>query len=306
MRFNIDINIIKNAADKLSDIKISVKNEKKRMYNILQEIAALHPYFIQKYSQDLEDDYIENIPELISELNSDMETVKSFTKMVELCLNISRDDEWDDIPLHTRIYLAEKFYNCNIMGRIITAELDVNIKSKSKAIKNIEKKLENSIYSDDSFISDVKELKKIYKDCMVSIEENTPMDHLWNVCFTSFMNMTKTETFVKKCANCGRYFIPLNRSDTIYCDRPAPQNPEKTCKRYGGEKQYQFNLKNDEMANRYRQTYMKLQMLVKRNPDLIDHKNKFEEFKTLSKQWKLDVKNGVKSKEDYLKWINTY
>ena len=47
-------------------------------------------------------------------------------------------------------------------------------------------------------------------------------------------------------------------------------------------------------------------MLVKRNPDLIDRKNKFEEFKALSKQWKLDVKNGVKSKEDYLKWINTY
>jgi len=126
-------------------------------------------------------------------------------------------------------------------------------------------------------------------------------------CFVfSFEHICKNEILIKECKNCGKYFIPHNRSDTLYCDGAAPQDNSKTCKKYGAEKQYQENLKNDEVANRYRQTYMKLQMLVKRNPDLTDYKNKYEEFKTLSKQWKIDVKSGEKSREEFLQWINTY
>ena len=111
---------------------------------------------------------------------------------------------------------------------------------------------------------------------------------------------------IKKCANCNKYFVPPARSDMKYCNGNAPQDNIKTCKEYGSYKAWSDNLKSDEVARKYRNTYMKLQLLVKRNPTIASYKNKWEEYKTLAKQWQRNVKNGVKAKEDYLNWINTY
>lgn len=36
---------------------------------------------------------------------------------------------------------------------------------------------------------------------------------------------------IKKCENCGKYFIP-KRSNILYCDGISPQDNSKTCKKY--------------------------------------------------------------------------
>lgn len=119
----------------------------------------------------------------------------------------------------------------------------------------------------------------------------------------SLLEMSKHNIAVKKCANCGKYFIPLNRSDTIYCDNLAPQDKTKTCKKYGAEKQYQENLKNNEAMGLYRKIYMSKQMLAKRNPDIKDYADSFEIFKTQSKQWKVGIKDNTKTEEEYVEWL---
>ena len=108
---------------------------------------------------------------------------------------------------------------------------------------------------------------------------------------------------IKKCANCGRLFVPRNRSDTIYCDYPSPQDPKKTCKKYGAEKKYQENLKNNELMSLYRKIYMSKQMLAKRHPDISAYTDAFNEYKEASKKWKVDVKNGTKTEKEYLLWL---
>ncbi|MCL2774173.1 MAG: DUF6076 domain-containing protein, partial [Oscillospiraceae bacterium] len=299
-----------------------------------QKITALHPYFLQAYCDRFNwitgsnpflreyeerknpthkqwNEFVASVFQLIYTIDGDIRIIRNFKELSDLCLNIDRNDEWTNTPLNVRLYIADKFFGFNRNPRAdvlpaVTSIVGFNIKSKTKYIENIENKYS---YFYEKRLPDsysIKILKEIYKDCEVSLEEETVLNDFYNICFTSFMNMVKTETYIKRCANCGRYFIPLNRSDTLYCDSPAPQDSTKTCKKYGAEKQYQANLKNNETANRYRQTYMKLQMLVKRNPTIYEYERKYEEFKTVSKQWKLDVKNGVKSEEDYLKWINTY
>jgi hypothetical protein len=318
-----------------------IKSMKTFISDCLHEIAVLHPYLVQKYCPDdkyndnlgfpenpalagiyaglkikeelIQDRicnewrrFIQNFFKLMSQIKDDVRTVENFKESTALCLDISRNDEWNDIPLYTRVYLADKFFHCDIKWNELTAEPDLSIKNISKNIIAIEKKYDDHENTLQPLNPDIKDLKNIYKDCIVSIEDETSMESLDNVCLTSFLNMVKTETVIKKCGNCGKYFIPLLRSDTIYCDRQAPQDNVKTCQEYGSYKAWSDNLKNDEVAGKHRNTYMKLQLLVKRNPDMTSHKNKFEEYKRLSKQWKLDVKNGVKSKEDYLKWINSY
>ncbi len=109
---------------------------------------------------------------------------------------------------------------------------------------------------------------------------------------------------IKKCGICGKYFVPLNRSDTLYCDRISPADPTRTCKEYGSQKLWYDRLKADEAAKLSRNIYSAKQMLVKRNPDILGYKKMFEYFKTERKKWEVWVKSGKKSKEEYISWLN--
>lgn len=109
---------------------------------------------------------------------------------------------------------------------------------------------------------------------------------------------------IKKCGICGKYFVPLNRSDTLYCDRISPADPRRTCKEYGSQKLWYDRLKSDEVAKMARNIYCAKQMLVRRNPDIVGYRKMFEYFKTERKKWEALVKSGKKSKEEYTSWLN--
>lgn len=109
---------------------------------------------------------------------------------------------------------------------------------------------------------------------------------------------------VKKCGICGKYFVPLNRSDTLYCDRISPTDPKRTCKEYGSQKLWYDRIKSDEAAKLARNIYSAKQMLVRRNPDILAYKEMFEYFKEERKKWENWIKSGEKSKEEYLNWLN--
>lgn len=118
-----------------------------------------------------------------------------------------------------------------------------------------------------------------------------------------FLRLFKQDIIIKKCANCGRYFIPLNRSDTIYCENSSPQDSSKTCKDQGAMFAYQRKLKESEADQLYRNVYQAKQMLIRRNPDMTAYKSAFETFKNQVKQWKADLKIGSKSEDDYIQWL---
>jgi len=108
---------------------------------------------------------------------------------------------------------------------------------------------------------------------------------------------------IRKCKNCGNYFIPSKRSDVKYCDNPAPQAPDKTCKEYGGRAAWEQTLRENDAAGLYRKIYMARQMAAKRHPDQPEYAESFERFKAQSKQWKADVKASIKNNTEYLAWL---
>lgn len=110
---------------------------------------------------------------------------------------------------------------------------------------------------------------------------------------------------IKKCQNCGRYFIPESRTDEIYCNRISPQNNQMSCKEYGSKKLWYDKLRSDEIAKLSRNIYMAKQMLVKRNPDIIGYKDMFEFFKKERKKWEKAVKGGSKTRDEYVEWLNS-
>lgn len=108
----------------------------------------------------------------------------------------------------------------------------------------------------------------------------------------------------KRCKNCGKFFVPLSRSDEMYCNNVSPQDKKRTCKEYGSQKLWYDRLKDDEAAKLSRNIYSAKQMLVKRNPDILEYKKMFEYFKAERKKWEAWVKSGVKGKDEYISWLN--
>lgn len=62
---------------------------------------------------------------------------------------------------------------------------------------------------------------------------------------------------IRKCQNCGKYFIPNNLKETKYCSKENIITG-KTCKQIGREIVYKESLKKDNLLDLYRRRYMSL------------------------------------------------
>ena len=115
--------------------------------------------------------------------------------------------------------------------------------------------------------------------------------------------MARHEVQIKKCANCGRYFVPRNRSDTLYCEEKCPQDPSRTCRQYNSEHLWYDRLKSNEELKLCRNIASAKQMLVKRHPGNESYAEDLKRFREESKKWKGDYLAGRKSREEFRDWL---
>jgi hypothetical protein len=104
----------------------------------------------------------------------------------------------------------------------------------------------------------------------------------------------------RKCENCERYFVPMKKNDTIFCNRKSLSNPALDCATDGKQKRQKAKKDSDETIELYGNLYRRRYIAAMRFPK---HKPAFERFKTEVKHWKSEVKAGTKTKTDYLIWL---
>lgn len=85
--------------------------------------------------------------------------------------------------------------------------------------------------------------------------------------------------------NWGKYFAPMHRSDTIYCDRKNPFHCSKSCRQDGSIRTYAGKAKLDETENLQRKIYQSKKCLF-----VI--------------RWYKDIKKGHKISEEFVQWLN--
>lgn len=149
----------------------------------------------------------------------------------------------------------------------------------------------------------LKEQAKMIKECNIELLESVDLYNIQSLFAASMTKIIENNIKVKRCKNCQKYFIPYTRSDTMYCDEPAPQNPTKSCKEYASQELYYEKIKSNPASKLHRKIYQQKQMLAKRNPDIEEYKIDFENFKTAAKKWKRKVKGGTAAESDYLQWL---
>ncbi len=122
-----------------------------------------------------------------------------------------------------------------------------------------------------------------------------------------FVVATLSEIFkrgktIKKCKNCGKYFIP-KRSDALYCDNPSPQNPEKTCKEFAPSdaliqnKVFQLYRKIYKSLNGKKGYYHDDKELYK------EHEENYTKFVKENNEQKEQMNYGNRTIEEYTQWL---
>lgn len=117
-----------------------------------------------------------------------------------------------------------------------------------------------------------------------------------------FVEVANLNIEIKKCRNCGKFFVPDNRSDEIYCSNIFENG--KTCKEVGHFKVQQKLIQENDNLRIYRNVYQKLLLRTRRNPSNIQYARDFEFFKDDNNKWKEDISKGLATKEEYIKWLN--
>lgn len=112
-----------------------------------------------------------------------------------------------------------------------------------------------------------------------------------------YVKIREHNVIVKRCANCGKYFIPSKRSDEIYCDRIFKSN--RTCKQVG----YEEKEKRDPFGRLYTRARKTQYARISYNSHIKDYREKhYEPWKKAAEE----ARNKFKAKEDiegFKKWI---
>ena len=106
-----------------------------------------------------------------------------------------------------------------------------------------------------------------------------------------YCRMRKTGNLLKKCANCGRYFVVKNRKK-IFCNNPSPQNSNRSFKEIGSQIRRQQKRETDIVEKQYHRDYTSKAMAAKRARDKGESDDHFyKEMRRLSKEHK-ETKKG--------------
>lgn len=182
------------------------------------------------------------------------------------------------------------------------------IKRKGKLysyIKNDEIIADNysNKYDDLGHISDYDLLKKLKEEGMLISMVNTHKSNdISSVCYAILEELSKIDNYpIKKCQNCGMYFIPNSRLDEIYCDYPKENG--KTCREQGAILSYNRRLQEKSAYAEYRKTYQQKFAIVNKNKNDKNLKKEFESWKKQAKEKIAKLKHGELSENEVYEWI---
>ena len=106
------------------------------------------------------------------------------------------------------------------------------------------------------------------KNMLISMSDTHKSNNLSSICYAVLEELSKTSNYpIKKCQNCGMYFIPTSKVDEIYCDYPKENS--KSCRDLGAFQSYTERLKNNKAMGEYRRTYQQKFMQVRKDKNSV-------------------------------------
>lgn len=111
---------------------------------------------------------------------------------------------------------------------------------------------------------------------------------------------------IRKCKNCGKYFVAYLRSDAEYCTRMSPYNQKKTCREDGPKRTFKASVNADVVKKTLKQIESARRMRKHRNPDNWDIAHEFKEWQIAMNRWRQNYQSGSISAEQFLEWLEDH
>ena len=248
---------------------------------------------ITLYTYYQEKAYIELINLLIEKTADTLKEIQSaFMKDIEYIYNLNDLEELSEFNPAKRLYiLREKKTGMSI----------------SKLIKEHTVKIRFYNYGDFNDFSITNE--STAQECAKFVDDNRLYPYHYvckNIVPTLYMELfelTMVDNIeIKRCKNCGKLFVPENRSDELYCSNIFEN--ERTCKEVGPFRFKQKLMEENNDLKVYRNVYQKLLLRTRRNPLNEDYEKAFLKFKKENAELKDKINKGEITQEEYMKWLN--
>lgn len=155
-------------------------------------------------------------------------------------------------------------------------------------------------YEDFMQYSDMYILESLKNQTMfISMQDTHKSNDLSAICYAILEELSKTANNpIKKCQNCGMYFIPNSRLDEIYCDYPKSNG--KTCREQGAMLSYNSRLKQKTPYTEYRKIYQQKFALAQKDKST---KKDFDNWKKEAKEMMKKFKHKEISTIQIYNWL---
>ncbi len=258
-------------------------------FEILKDLDENYKFELKgKYEND--EVYLKQMEKIYNDLQDKIQEVQY--EMKEFVTYVFNLDEQEELKEYTP---SQRFavYLIKHKGQAYTYNKNDNIIQDNYSNKNLELSHMNDAQLLDSFKNNT---------MLVSMIDTHQSNDLSAICYAVLEELVKTTNNpIKKCQNCGMYFIPSSRLDEIYCDYPKPNG--KNCRDKGAFQAYNERLKQNKALAEYRRLYQLKSMAVGRNKDNKQMKKDFEKWKKDAKDKVNKLKHGVLTEDEVYEWL---
>jgi len=258
-------------------------------FEILKDIDEDY-YFELKGKYENDEVYLKQMEKIYNDLQYKVQEIQEEMKtFVNYVFNLDEQEELKEYTPSQRfaVYLIKH------KGQAHTYNRNDNIIQDSYSNKNLELSHLNDKQLLDSFKNNT---------MLVSMIDTHQSNDLSAICYTVLEELVKTTNNpIKKCQNCGMYFIPSSRLDEIYCDYTKANG--KTCREQGAVQAYNERLKQNKALAEYRRLYQLKSMAVGRNKDNKQMKKDFDKWKKDAKDRVNKLKHGILTEDEVYEWL---
>lgn len=287
-------------------LKIPIGTSLLNVLNHYDDIGSVLEKYINTYKDD-NSKYInegDTLVNLISKIYKDLLKLDVSTFFVDLIVNIlyeKKDLTYKEFAF-SLIEISADLAHCDLIF-----ELNFKSNQRDKELLYVEIPsctiFERYIDKEDNITLKLGDISEKYHKAYSIVYNLQSIQHYFSAYFKYFFD---NKIYIKKCENCGKYFIPLNRTDEKYCNNASPQNPKKTCKEYGAKKVYRDKLKSDLIKKSHYNTSQYYRMKINRCKKTSEKEKlikEFEKYKINYEKNKKKYEKGKITENEFSNWI---
>ncbi len=241
-------------------------------------------------------EYEKLINELVEKSGDKLESIKeNFISDVNYLFNINQLKEIKDLTPLQRFYVLTMSKNSSKrLSYFENDKLNITLGDLSRLNTPL------NIIDENQAI----EIAKVNKDRILPIPYTFESNDICQLLIIELQEIVCMDKFeIKKCKNCGKYFVPEKRTDELYCNNIYEDS--RTCKEIGSSfKVKQKMINNDDDLRTYRNVYQKLLLRTRRNPVNLQYEKEFENFKEDNRKMRDKFDKGKVTYEEYVEWLN--